>query len=321
MGNPLTGVIAKLDEYQRRHAWLGFPVAVVKKFGDDEAGKQAALISYYGFFSLFPLLLVMATVLSFFLAGSSNLQDEVEHSVFSRFPVIGDDIQHQLGHIHGSGIALAVGTVLALWAGMAVVRAAQGAMDAVWRVPRKKRPNFVRSRLRALLLLLILGVGVIGATVLTGLATAGTGHSMATKVIALVISTLVNFAVFLAAMKLLTVADVSWRWLVPGAVLAAISGLGLQALGGYFISHISTKATNTYGTLGVVIIMLTWISLLAQVFLFAAEVNAVRALHLWPRGLAVDAPTDADLRALRDLAEVEERTPGEDVDVKFQRVS
>ena len=321
MGDRLKSVIAKLDGYQRTRDWLGFPVAVVKKFGDDEAGKQAALISYYGFFSLFPLMLVLVTVLGFFLGGNSHLQNEVEHSVFSRFPVIGKDIQNNVGHIRGSGIALAIGTVVALWAGMGVVRAAQGAMDTVWHVPRRERPRFVKSRLRALVLLLVLGVGVIGATVLTGLATAGTGHSTVTKVIALVISTLVNFGVFLAAMKLLTVADVSWRQLVPGAVLAAIGGLALQALGGYIVGHVSAKATNTYGTLGVVIVMLTWIYLQAQVFMFAAEVNTVRALQLWPRGLRADDPTDADLRALRDLVVTDERMAGEDVDVQFQRVS
>jgi YihY family inner membrane protein len=319
MGNPLKGVIDKLDWYQRAHAWLGFPFGVVKKFGDDEAGKQAALIAYYGFFSLFPLMLVFVTVLGFILGNNSHLKDELVHSVISRFPVIGDQIK--FGSLKGSGLALAVGIVGALWGGLGVVQAGQGAMDTVWHVPRKKRPNFIKSRLRALLLLLVLGAGLIISVLLTGLATAGTGHSMWTKILALIISTLINFGVFLAAMQLLTVADVSWRQLLPGAVIAALGGLALQAVGGYIVGHTFKSASQTYGTLGVVIALLSWIYLQAQVFLFAAEVNTVRAMHLWPRGLDAERPTDADKRVLTGLAEMEERRPDEDVDVRFRQVS
>jgi YihY family inner membrane protein len=319
MTNPLKGIINRLDAYQRDHPWLGFPFAVVKKFGDDEAGKQAALIAYYAFFSLFPLMLVMVTVLGFVLGNNSHLQDEVVHSVISRFPVVGGDLKFH--SLKGSGVGLAIGVVGALWAGMGVVQAGQSAMDAIWHVPRKKRPNFLKSRLRAVILLLVLGTGVIGSVLLTGLATGGTGHSMVTKVLALVISTVVNFLVFLAAMKLLTVADVSWKQLLPGAVVAAVVGIGLQALGGYIVLHTFKNASVTYGFFGTVIAMLSWIYLQAQVFLLAAEVNTVRTLRLWPRGLDAERPTEADERVLARLAEVEERRPDEDVDVRFQRVS
>src|SRR3954453_17726480 len=138
MRNPLKGVIDKLDGYQRRHTWLGCPIAVGKKFGDDEAGKQAALIAYYGFFSLFPLLLVLVTVVGFLVGSSSDFANDVVHSVLSRFPIIGDQIQENVHSLHGSGLALVIGIVGALWAGMRVVNSAQGAMDSVWNVPRKE---------------------------------------------------------------------------------------------------------------------------------------------------------------------------------------
>jgi membrane protein len=319
MGNPLKGVIARLDGYQRRHAWLGFPLGVVKKFGDDEAGKQAALIAYYAFFSLFPLMLVFVTALGFILGNNSDLKDQVVHSVLSRFPVIGDQIK--FGSLKGSGLALAVGVVGALWGGLGVVQAAQGAMDTVWHVPRKKRPGFLASRGRALVLLLVLGAGVILSVLLTGLATAGTGHSLGAKILAIVISTVINLGVFLAAMKLLTVAKVSWKQLLPGAAIAALAGVALQAVGGYIVGHTFANASNTYGFFGVVIALLSWIYLQAQAFLLAAEVNTVLADRVWPRGLDADRPTDADTRVLTGLAEMEERTPDEDVDVSFQRVS
>ncbi|MBV8979890.1 MAG: YihY/virulence factor BrkB family protein [Acidimicrobiia bacterium] len=319
MANPLQGVIDRVDGYQREHPWVGFPFAVVKKFGDDEAGKQAALIAYYAFFSLFPLMLVFVTVLGFFAGHNSHLQKQVEHSVLARFPVIGDNIK--FGTLKGSGVALGVGIVGALWGGMGVVQAGQSAMDTVWHVPRKARPNFLKSRGRALLLLLVLGAGVLGSVLLTGLATAGTGHSGVTKVLALVISTLVNFAVFLAALKLLTVARASWRQLVPGALIITVAGIGLQALGGYIVGHTFANASRTYGTLGVVIALLSWIYLQAQVFLIGAELNTVATYRVWPRGLDANKPTDADKRVLEGLAETEERKPGEEIDVHFERVS
>src|SRR5579864_7091056 len=119
------------DRYQQRHRWLAMPMAVFKKFGDDQGGSLAALIAYYGFFSLFPLLLVMVTVLGFVTGNSAHVRDEVLHSVISRFPVVGQDIQNNLGHFKGSGLALAIGVVGALWGGMGVVQAGQGAMDTV----------------------------------------------------------------------------------------------------------------------------------------------------------------------------------------------
>src|SRR5436305_3033609 len=141
MANPLKGIMNKVDGYQRRHPWVGFPYGVVKKFGDDEAGKQAALIAYYAFFSLFPLMLVLVTVLGFFTGNSAHVRDEVLHSVISRFPVIGEDIQKNLGHFRGSGLALAIGIVGALWPGMAVVRPGQAGLAVVGKVPGKDGPN------------------------------------------------------------------------------------------------------------------------------------------------------------------------------------
>jgi YihY family inner membrane protein len=319
MTNPVAPLLEKVDAYQQRHPWLGFPLAVVKKFGDDEAGKQAALIAYYGFFSLFPLMLVLVTVLGFLVGKNSHLANQVVHSVLARFPIIGDQIRTNIHSLRGSGVALAIGIAGSMWGGMGVVQAGQGAMDAVWNVPRKKRPNFLKSRLRALGLLLVLGIGVIASTFLAGLATAGTGHSLAVKVGVLALSTAVNIGLFLAAFKLLTVAGPTWGQLLPGAIVAAVAWEVLQALGGYYLGHTLKGASQTYGFFGIVIGLLSWIYLQAQVTLFAAEINVVRAYRLWPRSLIADNPTDADQRVLTGLAKVEERKAEEDVDVNFRR--
>jgi hypothetical protein len=60
----LKRLVQAADDFQQRHRWLAFPVAVVKKYGEDQGGHRAALLAYYGFFSLFPLLLVAVTLLA-----------------------------------------------------------------------------------------------------------------------------------------------------------------------------------------------------------------------------------------------------------------
>src|SRR5205085_6636170 len=131
------------------------------------------------------------------------------------------------------------------------------------------------------------------------------------KLAVLAVSTVLNVALFLTAFKLLTVAEASWRQLVPGAVAAALAWEVLQAVGGYYVGHTLAGASKTYATFGLVIGLLSWIYLQAQVTLLAAEVNVVRVYGLWPRSLQPEHRTPADERVLRGLAEVEERRPEE----------
>lgn len=70
-------LLAAVDSYQQRHRWLAFPLAVWRKFGDDQAGSLAALLAYYAFLATFPLLLVLVTVLGLVLAGNPGLQRDV----------------------------------------------------------------------------------------------------------------------------------------------------------------------------------------------------------------------------------------------------
>ena len=162
-----------LDRYQQRHTPLAVPAAVVKKFGDDDGGDLAALIAYRAFFSLFPLLLVLTTVLGYVLEGNPDLRQEAVDSTLAQFPVIGDQIK--LSSLEGNGIALAVGVVGSLWAGLGVVLATERALDRVWAVPRRDRSGFLASRLRALTLLFVLGALTIASTVASGLVGGGAG--------------------------------------------------------------------------------------------------------------------------------------------------
>jgi membrane protein len=311
---PLRPVLRRLDALQKRHAWLGFPLAVAKKFADDRAGYLAALIAYYGFFSLFPLLLVLVTILGFILGDDSALASRIEDSVLRQLPVIGDQIR--VRSLEGSALALAVGVVGALWAGTGVVAAFQNALDEVWAVPIKSRRGVAAGRARALLMLGVLGAASMAATLLAGLGTSQGSLSVPFKVAGIVSSLLVNLIVFLLAFRVLTVAKVSWRDVLPGAVIAAVAWAALQAIGTYYVNHQLRQASEVYGLFAVVIGLLTWLYLGAQVTLYAAEVNVVLARRLWPRSLVEDL-TDADRATLRGLAKVEERRRDERVDASF----
>jgi YihY family inner membrane protein len=317
LGGRIKHLVSEADEVHRRNAWLAIPVAVFKKFGDDRGGNWAALVAYYGFFSLFPLLLAFTTILGFAVHGNERLQDRLVDSALSNFPVIGTQIQKNLGALEGSVLALVIGVVGAVWAGMGVVLTLQSAMDDLWDVPRRSRPNFLKGRLRALVALVAFGIAVAISTALASIGGAGGTFGVAWRALALVGTLVLNVAIFGAAYRYLTVADVTWRQVVPGAVAAAVAWMILLALGTWLVSNQIQGASETYGTFALVIGLLAWISLSAQVVLLAGELNVVLARRLWPRSLNPPPLTEPDRRALVAQAEQEEARPGEDVDVSF----
>ena len=310
------GAVRRADDVQRRKPFLAFPLAVLKKFGEDRAGQLAALIAYYGFFSLFPLLLAFVT-LSGMLFERSDMQDRLVDAALSQFPVIGDQLRRNVQELPDKGVALAIGIAGALWAGLAGIKAAQNAMDHVWDVPMKRQPSFPIAVLRAVLMLLTLGVFVLLASFLGGVAAGTEEAPVAVRLAGIAGTLLLNILIFLVAYRVLTVEDVGWRDVVIGALFAGIAWTVLQALGGYVIGHRLESAKETYGFFAVVIGLLTWIYLGAQVTLLGAEMNVVRARRLWPRALDPDRLMEADERALRDHARVEERREEETVDVQF----
>ena len=310
-------LLRRADRQHQRRAWIAFPYAVMKKFGDDQAGNLAALIAYYGFLSLFPLMLVLVTLLGMLLHTNPELQDAIQASALANFPVIGEEISRNVHSLRGSGLALGIGLALALWAGLGVVKVLQTAMNGVWNVPYRKRPNAWASLLRAMLMLVVLGVITIASAAAGSLG--ATTHSWLIGIASIAISVMLNLIIFLLAFRILTTEDVTWGDVFPGAMVAALSWTALQALGGYIVSHQLQGASDTYGAFATVIGLLAWIYLGAQMTLFAAEVNVVRKRRLWPRAIAQPPLTEADERALRSYVEQEERRPEEHVSVRIEQ--
>lgn len=304
------------DRVQQKHRALAIPLAVVKKFSEDQAGALAALIAYYAFFSLFPLLLVFVTVLGFVFHDNVSVQHSIRDSVLGRFPVIGTDLKDK--QLQGSTLTLVIGILFALWAGLGVTQAAQNGFDKVWAVPFKERPNFFKQRLRGLMLVSSIGLLFIVSTVASGLVGGGLGGGLLTTISGIVFALALNFAMFAAAFRLLTSATVPTRSLWIGVVVGGVLFLFLQLAGGLYVNHVIRNASSTYGFFATVIGLLAWLHLGAQMTLYAAEVSVVVVRKLWPRSL-FGPPTPAGERTLEAIAKVEERTEEQHIDVHFNR--
>jgi membrane protein len=276
--------LRRFDQYQQRKPVLGLPLGIVKKFGEDEGGSMVSLIAYRAFFSLFPLLLLMTTILGYVLAGNESLREEVVNGTLSQFPIIGNQLKG--GTLTGSGVALAIGIVGSVLAGISVIMETESTFDRCWGVPKKAGRGFVGSRLRAVLLLVVLGGLAVVSTVVSGLAAGGADFLGAGgKAGGLVIATVLNLFVFGAVFRLLTTETVETRSLIPGVVVATVGWEILQVIGGWYISHEVKSASAVYGTFALVIGLLAWIHLGAMFVVLGAETNVVRTRKLWPRPL------------------------------------
>ncbi|MEU6071457.1 MULTISPECIES: YihY/virulence factor BrkB family protein [Streptomyces] len=319
-------VLLRLDRYQRRHKRAGLPIAVMYKFFDDQATYLAALLAYYGFVSLFPLLLFLVAILSGALHGNQHLQQSVLHSALGEFPVIGDQLGQNIHSFHGSGAAVAVGVIGSLYGALGVAQAVQQALNKIFAVPRHARPDPLRSRVKSLYFLLLLAAGLCLTTALSTAESAapllGTRLAVGIRIVVGVTGIVLNATLLLASYRLMTRRKLPLRPMYGPALGAACAWQGLQWGGAYYVGHVLRGATATYGMFGIVLGLLAWIYLAAIVFLTAAEIIAVRCLRLWPRSLA--APfTDhvhlatGDLRAYRSYAATESFKGFEKISVRF----
>jgi membrane protein len=316
---------ARLDDLQRRHPRASFPMAVIYKFVDDQGGYLAALITYYGFLSLFPLLLLLSSVLGFVLRGDPSLQQRILHSALAQFPVIGNDLGRP-GKLGGNGVGLVVGVLGSLYGGLGVAQAGQNAMNTAWAVPRNDRPNPLKVRGRSLLLLTTVGVGVLGTTVISALGSSagafGAQLGLGLKVVLLAVSIAVNVGLFLVGFKIATAAPVDTRTLLPGAIAAALGWQVLQSFGSVYVGHVVKHATATNGVFALVLGLIAWIYLGAVVVVLCVEVNVVRAKRLYPRSLLTPFTdnvvlTSGDERTYTDSAKAQRNKGFQQIDVSF----
>lgn len=310
-----------VDRFQKRYGPIAYLYAVVKKFGEDRAGHQAALLAYFGFFSLFPLLLVAVTLLGMLLRNNPELQRRLLDSALTQFPIIGEEIGKNVRGLATAGAGLVIGIAGALWGGLGGLKALQNAMDHVWDIPVRRRANTIRQVVRALMMLGILLVFAGVSTGLSGLGAVAQSLGLFGRALTLTLGAAVNFSIFLIIFKLMTVADVSWRDVLPGAVVAGVGWSVLQTVGNFLVERQLSNASELYGFFGIVLGLLSWMYLGAQLTLYAAEINVVLKTRAWPRSLSEENLTEVDKRVLARHAKSEERVEREDVNVRFDERS
>lgn len=288
--SPIDKAVGAVDRFQQRRPLLAFPVAVWKKFSDGRAGHLAALITYYSVAAIFPLLLILGTVLNITLKNHPYLRERLLNSALSQYPVVGTEIKDNLGTIGGSGMALVFGVLILVYGTRGVAVAMQRAMCELWGVERRDQPGFPASLGYNALLTLTVGSGFVLTTFLSGIA-GGAGHlltSMGAYVGAIIVSFVLNIGMFWLSFRLATVRRIPYRELRVGAVIAAVVWQLLQLAGGYIVAHQLHRASALYGTFGVVLGLMAWVYLQATVTLYAAETDVVLVRKLWPRSIKSD---------------------------------
>lgn len=294
--NPAERLIRRIDAWQQRHKPAAFTVAVIKKYGDDNAGQLVASFSHAAFVSLFPLLLVLVTVLGLVAASDPALQHRVVSAVTDQFPLMSQDLRNVKQLHRSSLIGLIVGLIVTTWGTTGLAQTGMFAMAQVWNIPGPQRPGYFQRLGRTGLFLLVLAVGVI---VTTGLASLNAFGNQSALIVAAanVLALATNMGMYMLSFRVLTPKSVPSRDLVPGAMLAGVAWTALQAGGALVASHFLTTG-SVYGIFGIVLSLLAWIYLVLEVIVYAAEVNVVLARRLWPRSIVQPPFTDADRAAL-----------------------
>ncbi|MGC1208948.1 MAG: YhjD/YihY/BrkB family envelope integrity protein [Ornithinimicrobium sp.] len=318
-------LIERVDAVQQRHPRVGFPIAVIYKFVDDQGVFLAALITYYGFLSLFPLLLLVASLLGFLLQSQPDLQATLLDTAVSQFPVIGKGVANPAG-LQGSTTAVMVGAVIAIYGASRVSHATQHAMNVCWAVPRHKRPNPVVARLRSGVLIGIATIALIGSTILSALSNSAEAYGVElgglTSGALLAASVLMVAALFALGMKTSTAQSLTWSQVLPGAVTAALGWQVMQTFGATYVGQVVNSTNDTYGVFALVLGLMAWLFLIACILVLSVEINVVRVKSLYPRALLAPFTEDteltgADQQSFTDQAEATRAKESEDVEVTF----
>jgi len=289
-------LIGALDRAQRGRPLAAVVVAVVRKGAEDGLGALCAGLTYYGFMGLFPLLLVLVTVLGYVLHGNPDLQARILDSALADFPVIGIQLRDNVTSLRGSGVALAAGILVAAYGGLRVGRAAQDAMARMWGVPRASRGSLAVRTLRGLAVLGALGVAILAGAALDWLVARNADLGAPVRFGAVVARLALDLALFAVVFRVLAPRSLTRRTVLPGAVVATVGWEALQSIGALYVTRVLARMSPTYGAFALVIGLLLWIALQCRLLLYAAEVNVVVGERLWPRSLG-GKPTEADERA------------------------
>lgn len=274
---------------RRKYPAVDVGVETLEGFREHRTGRNAALLAHYGFLSVFPLILVMTTILGFVLQSDASLRARIVNSTLANLPIVGEQIHTDPSALRGSVLVLVFGLLAALWSGTKAFVGLQASLNDIAEIPLDDRPNLAITRLRALIGIGIIGGGQIGAAIVAGL-TAKASIAGVNVVLLLIATFAINTTLLLLSFHWLCVKEQPWRQLLPGAVIGGFIYTGLQLFGVTVVGRSTAKAIPAYGTFASVIGLIAWLTLHAFVCLICAELNRSLILHRHARnGVAAEA--------------------------------
>lgn len=312
-------LIDRFDRFQRKHKMIGFLYALQTKYTQDNGGQQAALLTYYGFLSLFPLLLAATSILQIILNSRSDLRDSVISHATTYFPVLGEQLQSNVTRVNGAGLGLVIGIILAIWGAKGVADVFQDTMNRLWGIPMDKRPGFPHGHLKSLGMVIVGGIGFVIVSVISSLLFS-LDRTFFFWLMSIAVSIVLLFGLFWLLIKwgLADSSLVTTQSLRTTAISAAISIQVLQLAGGYLITHELGNLKHLYGTFAATLGLLFWIYLQSRVVVYCVEAGMVSARHLYPRAINRQHLTDQDKKAFSSYAEQEKFVEPEEIKVDFK---
>lgn len=280
----------KVTALRRGHRTIDVFVEILDGFRRHLTGRNGAVLTYYGFLTLFPLFLAATTIFGIVLESKPEWEEQLVGSAVESVPFIGDQIAG--GQIGTSWLALVVGLGAALWGSMKAFVGLQLAYDDTWEIPLDDRAGFVTQRIRALIGLAVIGGSQIGTVVLASVVTEA-GLPRLGQILLILGGLAINVGVAGAMYRFLTSATTSWSIVWPGALFTGCVYTIIQMFGTRLTTELAKN--ETYGELGSVLALLSWLSLHAIVNLFGAEINAALGRLAVRRSEAPLSPMQAEL--------------------------
>ena len=319
-------VVRRVDKFQRRHPVVGFPLAVVYKYFDDQGPYLAAIIAFYAFVAIFPLLLISTSILGFFLQGDPALRERLLETALSQFPIVGDQLGRPEG-LQGSTSAIVIGSIAATYGSLNLGQAAQNAANVTWSVPRNSRTNAVLQRVRSLFLLAFAGLGILALAITSSVLANPDAFDGVVEPsfgwVARGIGFVFTSIIFIGLFRLVSPKR-GTRSVLPGALAASVMWQLLQVGGNSFVTNVIGSANQMNDTFALVLGLVAFLYLAGMMTVLSLEINVVLRRRLYPRALLTPftdnvSPTEADLKAYTGYAKSQRHKGFQSIESTFEK--
>jgi membrane protein len=303
------GASRLVDRLQSRFTPIAFGYAVFKKYADDEGSRLAALLAYYTFLSLFPLMIAGFALLN------SVLQDRKDLVLDLMEEIVPPEYQQQVIDAYlalpDSGVAFWVAFVGLLLSGTAGVFSLYAMVNQVYAVPYRFRYGFGPRYARVLVMVILMGVGVlvvaVGSTFLANVSDLASVQRIGGFALIWVVA---SGLLYMAA-AVLTRRPLGFSELGLGAALGGLAMTSVISLGSFIVAQFIASSSAVYGAFATVIGIISVFLLVSNSIVFCFEISVVRAWQLWPRGVDINLLFPGDDRAYALLTLMDERMPSQ----------